>query len=123
MAEMPKGARRVRGGGDMAAERGREHVETLVSGGGEAGLSMGYQLSRRALPYKIVDANPRIGDVRRNRWDSFRLSPPTDSTGFRGWASPDTAGGSPARTSGPITSSPMPGSSTFSSRRESGWRN
>src|SRR6266540_180115 len=76
MAGMPKGARRGRGGGDMAAERGREHVETLVIGGGQAGLSMGYQLSRRDLPYKIVDANPRIGDVWRNRWDSFRLFTP-----------------------------------------------
>jgi putative flavoprotein involved in K+ transport len=60
----------------MAAEGGREHVETLVIGGGQAGLSMGYQLSRRDLPYKIVDANPRIGDVWRNRWDSFRLFTP-----------------------------------------------
>src|SRR5215218_9730935 len=76
MAGMSKGARPGRGGGDMAAERGREHVETLVIGGGQAGLSMGYQLSRRDLPYKIVDANPRIGDVWRNRWDSFRLFTP-----------------------------------------------
>src|ERR671919_11531 len=76
MAGMPKGARRGRGGGDMAAERGREYVETLVIGGGQAGLSMGYQLSRRGLTYKIVDANPRIGDVWRNRWDSFRLFTP-----------------------------------------------
>src|SRR6266496_4738427 len=60
----------------MAVERGREYVETLVIGGGQAGLSMGYQLSRRGLPYRIVDANPRIGDVWRNRWDSFRLFTP-----------------------------------------------
>ena len=56
----------------MAAERGPEYIETLVIGGGQAGLSMAYQLSRRGLPYKIVEANPRIGDVWRNRWDSFR---------------------------------------------------
>ena len=60
----------------MAAQRGHEYVETLVIGGGQAGLSMGYQLSRRDLHYKIVDANPRIGDVWRNRWDSFRLFTP-----------------------------------------------
>src|ERR671925_430081 len=71
-----KGARRARGGGDMASECEREYVETLVIGGGQAGLSMGYQLSRRDLPYKIVDANPRIGDVWRKRWDSFRLFTP-----------------------------------------------
>jgi putative flavoprotein involved in K+ transport len=60
----------------MAAERGHEYVETLVIGGGQAGLSMGYQLSRLDLPYRIVDANPRIGDAWRNRWDSFRLFTP-----------------------------------------------
>jgi putative flavoprotein involved in K+ transport len=54
----------------------REHVETLVIGGGQAGLAMGYQLSRRDLPYKIIDATPRVGDVWRNRWDSFRLFTP-----------------------------------------------
>ena len=60
----------------MGAEREREYFETLVIGGGQAGLAMGYQLSRRDLPYKIVDANPRVGDVWRNRWDSFRLFTP-----------------------------------------------
>lgn len=54
----------------------REHVETLVIGGGQAGLAMGYQLSRRDLTYKIIDANPRVGDAWRNRWDSFRLFTP-----------------------------------------------
>ena len=61
--------------GQMAGD-GREYVETLVIGGGQAGLAMGYQLSRRGLPYKIVDANPRIGDAWRNRWDSLRLFTP-----------------------------------------------
>ena len=60
----------------MGAARGREYVETLVIGGGQAGLALGYQLSRRDLSYKIVDANPRVGDVWRNRWDSFRLFTP-----------------------------------------------
>ncbi|CAN5665615.1 NAD(P)/FAD-dependent oxidoreductase [soil metagenome] len=54
----------------------REHVETLVIGGGQAGLAMGYQLSRRDLTYKIIDANPRVGDAWRNRWDSLRLFTP-----------------------------------------------
>lgn len=60
----------------MSGERGGEYVETLVIGGGQAGLATGYQLSQRDLPYKIIDANPRIGDVWRNRWDSFRLFTP-----------------------------------------------
>jgi putative flavoprotein involved in K+ transport len=60
----------------MAGQNRREYVETLVIGGGQSGLAMGYQLSRRDLPYKIIDANQRIGDVWRNRWDSFRLFTP-----------------------------------------------
>ncbi|MGI8707336.1 MAG: flavin-containing monooxygenase [Actinomycetota bacterium] len=60
----------------MAAQHGHEYVETLVIGGGQAGLATGYQLSRRDLPYKIIDANPRIGDAWRNRWDSLRLFTP-----------------------------------------------
>lgn len=52
------------------------NTETLVIGGGQAGLAMGYHLSRRGLPYAIVDANDRIGDAWRNRWDSLRLFTP-----------------------------------------------
>jgi putative flavoprotein involved in K+ transport len=60
----------------MAGRDGREYVETLVIGGGQAGLATGYQLSRRDLPYKIIDANERVGDAWRNRWDSLRLFTP-----------------------------------------------
>ena len=60
----------------MSAHHSPEYVETLVIGGGQAGLAMGYQLSRRSLPYKIVDANPRVGDAWRSRWDSLRLFTP-----------------------------------------------
>jgi putative flavoprotein involved in K+ transport len=64
------------GGSEMSAHPSGEYVETLVIGGGQAGLAMGYQLSRRDLSYKIVDANPRVGDAWRNRWDSLRLFTP-----------------------------------------------
>jgi putative flavoprotein involved in K+ transport len=60
----------------MAGQAGREYVETLVIGGGQAGLATGYSLSQRDLPYKIIDANNRIGDAWRNRWDSLRLFTP-----------------------------------------------
>jgi putative flavoprotein involved in K+ transport len=60
----------------MAGQAGREYVETLVIGGGQAGLATGYQLSQRDLPYKIIDANERVGDAWRNRWDSLRLFTP-----------------------------------------------
>ena len=48
----------------MTDQAGSEYVETLVIGGGQAGLAMGYHLSRRGLPYKIIDANePHRGRV------------------------------------------------------------
>jgi putative flavoprotein involved in K+ transport len=50
-----------------------ERVETLVIGGGQAGLSVGYHLKRLDLPFAIVDANERVGDAWRSRWDSLRL--------------------------------------------------
>jgi len=51
-------------------------VQTIVIGGGQAGLAVGYHLSRRGLPFLILDANSRMGDAWRNRWDSLRLFTP-----------------------------------------------
>jgi putative flavoprotein involved in K+ transport len=48
-------------------------MNTLVIGAGQAGLAVGYFLRRRGLPFVIVDANARVGDVWRKRWDSLRL--------------------------------------------------
>ena len=57
---------------DLRAER----VPTIVIGAGQAGLSVGYHLARRGLPFLILDANERIGDQWRQRWDSLRLFTP-----------------------------------------------
>ncbi len=48
-------------------------AKTIVIGGGQAGLAVGYHLAKRGIPFQILDANPRIGDAWRNRWDSLRL--------------------------------------------------
>jgi putative flavoprotein involved in K+ transport len=56
--------------------RAPEHVETLVLGGGQAGLAVGYHLAHRDLPFTILDANERVGDSWRKRWDSLRLFTP-----------------------------------------------
>jgi putative flavoprotein involved in K+ transport len=74
-----------------------EYVETLVIGGGQAGLAMGYQLSRRDLPYKIVDAHPRIGDAWRSRWDSLRLFTPNRLNRLPGMPSPGYHWGFPSK--------------------------
>jgi putative flavoprotein involved in K+ transport len=61
-----------------------EVVNTLVIGGGQAGLSVGYHLKQRGVPFLIVDAHPRIGDAWRTRWDSLRLFTPTRYSSLAG---------------------------------------
>jgi putative flavoprotein involved in K+ transport len=51
-------------------------VETIVIGGGQAGLAAGYHLRREGRPFLILDANDRVGDSWRKRWDSLRLFSP-----------------------------------------------
>ena len=65
-----------------------ERIETLVIGGGQAGLAVGYHLARSGRPFLIVDANERIGDAWRTRWDSLRLFTPAKYDGLPGWRFP-----------------------------------
>jgi putative flavoprotein involved in K+ transport len=51
-------------------------MQTVVIGGGQAGLSVGYHLAQRGLPFVILEANQRVGDSWRSRWDSLRLFTP-----------------------------------------------
>ena len=57
-------------------DRTPEPVHTIVVGAGQAGLSVGYHLSRHGIPFLILDASQRIGDQWRRRWDSLRLFTP-----------------------------------------------
>ena len=45
--------------------------ETIVIGGGQAGLSVGYHLAKRNRKFVILDENERVGDA----WRSFLRSP------------------------------------------------
>ena len=74
-----------------------EYVETLVIGGGQAGLAVGYHLSRQGLPYKIIDANQRVGDAWRKRWDSLRLFTPNRLNGLPGKPFPGYHWGFPSK--------------------------
>jgi putative flavoprotein involved in K+ transport len=65
-----------------------EHIETVVVGGGQAGLSVGYQLARRGLPFVILEAGDRVGDSWRSRWDSLRLFTPARYDGLAGMRFP-----------------------------------
>jgi putative flavoprotein involved in K+ transport len=68
-----------------------ERFDTVIIGGGQAGLSVGYHLAMRGLPFVILDANERIGDAWRKRWDSLRLFTPARYDGLQGWRFPASA--------------------------------
>jgi putative flavoprotein involved in K+ transport len=74
-----------------------ERVQTIVIGGGQAGLAVGYHLARRGLPFQILDASPRIGDAWRNRWDSLRLFSPARYSGLPGRRFPGRGDAFPAK--------------------------
>jgi putative flavoprotein involved in K+ transport len=65
-----------------------EAIDTVVIGGGQAGLSMGYHLSRKGVRFTILEANQRIGDSWRQRWDSLRLFTPARFSGLNGMPFP-----------------------------------
>ena len=67
---------------------GPEVFETIIIGGGQAGLSVGYHLAKRDRPFVILEANERIGDSWRNRWDSLRLFTPARYNGLDGFPFP-----------------------------------
>jgi putative flavoprotein involved in K+ transport len=62
----------------------KTRVDVLVIGGGQAGLSVGYYLKKRGVDFAIVDAEARIGDAWRKRWDSLRLFTPARYDGLDG---------------------------------------
>jgi putative flavoprotein involved in K+ transport len=68
-----------------------EYFETVIIGGGQAGLSVGYHLKNQGRPCVILDANERIGDAWRKRWDSLRLFTPARYSGLTGWRFPASA--------------------------------
>src|SRR5216117_295931 len=68
-----------------------EHTETVIVGRGQAGLALGYHLAQRGRPFLILDANERIGDAWRKRWDSLRLFTPARYSGLAGMPFPAPA--------------------------------
>src|SRR5918995_2638960 len=72
----------------MDGPSGAEHIETVIIGAGQTGLSVGYHLAKRGRRFVILDANERIGDSWRKRWDSLRVFTPARYNGLPGWPFP-----------------------------------
>ena len=70
---------------------------TLVIGGSQAGLAVGYCLRQRRLPFGILDDNDRIGDAWRKRWDSLRLFTPGRYDGLPGLHFPGSPSSFPTK--------------------------
>ena len=65
-----------------------DFYDTVVIGGGQAGLTAGYYLKDQDEPFVILDANERVGDAWRKRWDSLRLFTPASFSGLPGFRFP-----------------------------------
>ena len=77
-----------------------EHVErreAVVVGGGQAGLSTAYELTRGGLDIAVLEADPRVGDAWRRRWDSLRLFTPARYDTLPGLAFPAPSGSYPSK--------------------------
>ena len=73
-----------------------ETYDTVVIGGGQAGLAAGYHLARSDRSFVILDGNERVGDSWRSRWPSLRLYSPARYDGLPGMAFPAARGSYPS---------------------------
>ncbi len=53
-----------------------EKLQAVVVGGGQAGLATAHELAGRGLSPVVLEAEERIGEQWRHRWDSLRLFTP-----------------------------------------------
>ena len=74
-----------------------ERIETVIVGGGQAGLAAGYHLAAHGCPFVILDANTHIGGSWRDRWDSLVLFTPARYCGLPGWRFPLPGGSFPTK--------------------------
>ena len=104
-----------------------EHVDTIVIGGDRRASSTGYHLAQRDEKFVILEANARIGDVWRNRFDSYGSTARRSTTACRACRCRCRSGPGPARRTWRATWSPTPPSSTSrsgpaSTSTDSRWR-
>jgi len=65
-----------------------ERHETIVVGAGQCGLAAAYYLAKHGIDFVVLEANDRVGDTWRSRYDSLRLYSPAKYDGLPGLAFP-----------------------------------
>ena len=62
-----------------------DYVDTVIVGGGQAGLAMSYYLSQQGREHVVLEQSEKAGNAWRNhRWDSFVLNTPNWQTRMPG---------------------------------------
>ncbi|MEU8264710.1 NAD(P)/FAD-dependent oxidoreductase [Micromonospora sp. NPDC048999] len=72
-------------------------LDTVIVGGGQAGLTLGRYLRRVCEPFAILDAHDRVGDAWRQRWDSLTLFTPRRFSALPGLPFPGDPDGYPGK--------------------------
>jgi putative flavoprotein involved in K+ transport len=66
---------------------------TIVIGGSQSGLAVGYYLKKIGEDFLILDASEKVGQTWSNRWDSLQLFSPPSVNKMPGWSFPSSKGG------------------------------
>lgn len=73
-------------------------IDTVVIGGGQAGLAAGYYLRKAGAPFAIFDDNAAPGGSWQHYWASLTLFSPAEYSSLPGWPMPPHRGGFPPAT-------------------------
>ncbi len=67
-----------------------EQLESLIIGGGQAGIAMSAQLSKRGRPHLVLERHRIAERWRSERWDGLRLQSPNSEVHFSDYPFPYT---------------------------------
>jgi putative flavoprotein involved in K+ transport len=75
----------------------QDHYDVAVIGAGQAGLTMGYELTQQGRSFVILEGADTVGSAWRARWDSLTLFTPRRHDGLPGLEFPGDPDGYPGR--------------------------
>ncbi len=81
----------------MNTDTQKNNWETIVIGGGQAGLATGFYLKKMKSDFLILDQDNRTGDSWRKRWNSLRLFTPAWNNGLPGFPFPGNQNAFPTK--------------------------